>query len=35
MKRWTSFRVDSPSEIVQTGSYPLGGHRTSSLRLLT
>jgi carboxy-cis,cis-muconate cyclase len=31
MKRWTSFRVDSPSEIVQTGSHPLGGHRTSSL----
>lgn len=27
MKRWTSFRVDSPSEIVQTGSYALGGHR--------
>lgn len=31
MKRWTSFRVDAPDEIVQTGSYPLGGHRASSL----
>ncbi|KAJ4984410.1 carboxy-cis,cis-muconate cyclase [Stagonosporopsis vannaccii] len=26
MKKWTSFRVDAPDQIVQTGSYPLGGH---------
>jgi carboxy-cis,cis-muconate cyclase len=34
MKRWTSFRVDSPSDIVQTGSYPLGGHRASLVTTL-
>lgn len=28
MKKWASYRVDSPSEIVHTGSFDIGGHRT-------
>jgi hypothetical protein len=30
MKKWSSHRVESPSSIVHTGSFPLGGHRTSA-----
>lgn len=27
MKKWSSHYVNSPSDIVHTGSFPLGGHR--------
>lgn len=27
MKKWSSHEVKSPSEIVHTGSFPIGGHR--------
>lgn len=28
MKKWSSHEVKKPDEIVHTGSFPLGGHRT-------
>ena len=31
MKKWSSHRVDSPNEIVHTGSFEIGGDRTSHL----
>lgn len=29
MKKWSSHEVKSPSEIIHTGSFPIGGHRMS------
>ena len=31
MKKWSSHHVESPSNIVHTGSFPIGGHCTSVL----
>lgn len=31
MKKWSSHRVDSPSDIVHTGSFEIGGHRMYTL----
>lgn len=28
MKKWNSFAVKSPTEIVHEASHPIGGHRT-------
>jgi carboxy-cis,cis-muconate cyclase len=31
MKKWSSHEVKSPSEIVHTGSFPIGGHRKHTI----
>lgn len=30
MKKWSSFAVKSPTEIIHEASHPMGGDRTSS-----
>lgn len=34
MKKWSSFAVKSPTEIIHEASHPMGGDRTSSDVLL-
>jgi carboxy-cis,cis-muconate cyclase len=31
MKKWNSFAVNSPTDIVHQVSHPVAGHRTSSI----
>lgn len=31
MKKWSSFAVKSPTEIIHEASHPMGGDRTSPL----
>lgn len=31
MKKWNSFAVHSPTDIIHQASHPLSGHRTSAI----
>lgn len=34
MKKWSSYAVNSPTDIVHNGSHDMGGHRMSAIDFL-